>query len=190
MAEYTRNKGETDIEFALREIAAIRRELQAMPRLITIDRLATSHVPQPVEGQIGVESATELFTWFSNGHWRIGAHFELKVFGDSEVVTVGDSAIVMCIPDDLVGCSLSKVAAFVSTAGSVTVQIRNVETGHDMLSTALTIDAAKTTSYTAATPAVVSASFAAVSVGDRISVDVDAAGGVAEGLGVILAFYR
>lgn len=114
--------------------------------------------------------------------------FEIKVFADATVVTTGSNLMTMCIPDDLNGTQLVTAAAFVSTAGSVTLQVRNVTLGGNMLSTALTIDAGKTTSYASAVPAVISTANALVATGHLITIDVSAAGGAAKGLGVMLMF--
>jgi hypothetical protein len=73
-------------------------------------------------------------------------------------------------------------------AGAVTVQLRNVTEAHDFLSTPITIDSGEFTSYASATEPVINAANAEVTTGDLIAVDVDAADGTAEGLGVILVF--
>jgi hypothetical protein len=57
-----------------------------------------------------------------------------------------------------------------------------------MLTTNVTIDASETTSYTAATAAVIDATRKVVSTGDLIAIDIDAAGTGARGLGAILQF--
>lgn len=120
-----------------------------------------------------------------------GGQFDIKVVSDVSVIVTGDGQFIFAIPADLNGVILSAVAAYVTTvssSGLPNIQIRNVTTGHDMLSTAITIDASEFTSYTAATPAVINASFQSVSTGDLIAVDVDGAGTGAKGLGVILTF--
>lgn len=125
-------------------------------------------------------------------------YFEIKVFADRDaldgnlpdeaiVVSTGDAKFVFAIPRDLDGCELHHAAAFVSVAGAVTVQIRNVTGAYDFLTTKVTIDSGEFTSYTAATPPVIDDDLV-VTKGDRIAVDVDAADGTAEGLGVILHF--
>lgn len=124
--------------------------------------------------------------------------YEIKVFADRDsldgnlddtaiVVSTGDGKFVFWIPEDLDHTELVHVAAGVSVAGAVTVQIRNITQAFDFLSTKVTIDSAEFTSYTAATPPVITAS-QPVAKGDRIAIDVDAADGTAEGLGVILEF--
>ena len=124
--------------------------------------------------------------------------FEIKVFADTNaldgnlpdearIVDVGDGKFIFVIPRDLDGCELHHAAAYVTVAGAVTVQIRNVTQAYDFLTTKITIDAAEFSSYTAATPPVIDADLV-VDKGDRIAIDVDAADGTAEGLGVILHF--
>lgn len=126
-------------------------------------------------------------------------HYEIKVFADREaldgalpdsaiIVSTGDAKFVFVIPDDLDGTSLVHAAAFVSLAGAVTVQIRNITQTYDFLTTKVTIDSGEYSSYTAATPPVIDTPHDPVAKGDRIGVDVDAADGTAEGLGVILVF--
>lgn len=125
-------------------------------------------------------------------------YFEIKVFADTNaldgnlpdtarIVSTGDGKFVFVIPEDLDQTELVHAAAFVSVAGAVTVQIRNVTAAYDFLTTAITIDSGEYTSYTAATPPVIDTT-KIVDVGDRISIDVDAADGTAEGLGIILQF--
>ena len=126
-------------------------------------------------------------------------YYEIKLYPDPghpvaildptlATVQVGDAQFVFAIPEDLDGARLIKAHAFVSTAGAVTVQVRNITGGNvDMLSTRVTIDAADYTSYDAGVPPVVNPANATVDTGDRIAIDIDAATG-AKGLGVILVF--
>ena len=114
---------------------------------------------------------------------------QIKVMSDTTTVSVGDAALVFVISDDLEGLSLLKANAFVSTAssaGDVTVQLRNVITSDDMLSTPITIPALAFTSYPPATPSVVDDPLAVIATGDLIAIDIDAAGAGAMGLGVVL----
>lgn len=123
--------------------------------------------------------------------WGRFGCFEIKVFADDTAVQTGDSAFVMCVPLDLDGAELVRVAAFVSTvssSGTPTVQLRNITKSVDMLSTRITIDVSEFTSYTAAAPAVINTSNDRVDSGDLIAVDVDVAGTGTTGLGVLLVF--
>jgi len=76
----------------------------------------------------------------------------------------------------------------VSSSGLPTVQIHNVTDAQDMLSTRITIDVSEYSSYTAAAPPVINASYDDVVTGDRLRVDVDVAGTGTKGLDVILVF--
>lgn len=117
------------------------------------------------------------------------AAWTIKVYDDLTAAAVGDGKFIFAIPVEVDGMRLDLAHAFVTTAGGlVTVQIRNVTQAHDMLSTPITIDAGEYTSHTAATPPVVNDTYSLVNSGDRIAVDVDAAGGGALGLGVNIGF--
>ena len=119
------------------------------------------------------------------------AHYEIKVFSDTGIMTTGNGKFIFAIPNDLDGWYLIDADAFVTTvssSGAPNVMIRNVTDAVDMLSTAITIDASEFTSYTAATQPVISSTNDQVATGDRIAVDVDGIGTGAKGLGVILTF--
>jgi hypothetical protein len=116
---------------------------------------------------------------------------EIKVMDDATVLTTGDGKIIFCIPSCLNGFNLVAAQAFVSTvssSGLPSISIMNVTDSVDMLSTSITIDASEFTSYTAAAVPVIDAAHDDVVTGDLISVNVDAAGTGAKGLGVILSF--
>jgi hypothetical protein len=81
------------------------------------------------------------------------------------------------VPSFLNAWILSSVAACrKSGTGLLSIGIRNATTGNEMLSTNLTVDSGETDTLTAATPAVINASFKTVSTGDQIAFDVDGAG--------------
>jgi hypothetical protein len=116
---------------------------------------------------------------------------EAKIIDDATALTTGVSKLILCIPAAYNGLSLTAAHAYVTTASSSglpSVGLRNVTTGFAMLTTNITIDANETTSYTAATPAVIDAARKVVSTGDLIAIDVAAAGTGARGLGTILTF--
>jgi len=107
-------------------------------------------------------------------------------------VTTGDGAYYLVVPSSMAGMNLVEVAARVITAGTTgttDVQIHNVTDAQDMLSTKLTIDSAETSSATAATAAVINASYDDVTTEDLIRIDVDATSTTkAKGLIVTLIF--
>ena len=117
------------------------------------------------------------------------AEWPVKIFSDAmEVeVTSGEDAFVWEVPEDLHGCELLKVEAFVTTSGAtVEVGILNRTTANEMLSTVVTIDGGDLNSKDSATPHVVDLANNVVSWGDHLEIHVDAAGG--KGLGVHMYF--
>lgn len=117
--------------------------------------------------------------------------FQLKICDDATALTTGDGKLIFMIPESCNGMNLVKAHAGVSTvssSGTPTIQIRNVTDSVDMLSTRITIDASEYTSYTAATAPVIDTTHDDVATGDRIAIDVDAAGTGTKGLIVYLAF--
>jgi hypothetical protein len=143
--------------------------------------------------------------WAHRPRWLGGADpltpfapFSIKCFADrgaldgnlpdeAIIVTTGDGKFHWQVEHDHDQAELVHVAAFVSVAGAVTVQIRNVTGAYDFLTTPLTIDSGDKSSYFAATPAVIDET-KIVDKGDELRIDVDAADGTAEGLCVTVQF--
>lgn len=117
---------------------------------------------------------------------------DVMVFGPTTVCSTGDGKAFFRIPVKLNGWNLVGVAACVysaGTTGTMDIQIRNKTDTTDMLSTKITIDSTETDTSTAATPAVVNASFDDVVTGDAIAIDIDAVHTTqAQGLVVELRF--
>lgn len=148
-----------------------------------------SRQPIGIHGQTHAPTGPDPIPGISGG--SSGSLYEIKVFSDTQLLSVAEGLFIFAIPSDLNGLHLTAVAAFVTTvssSGLPTVGIRNVTGGVEMLSTSITIDVSEFTSYTAATPAIINVVNSAVSTGDRISVDCDVAGTSAKGLGAILTF--
>lgn len=125
--------------------------------------------------------------------WKaITKTMQIKTMDDATVLATGNGKVIVVISADLNGFTLTDAQAYVTTvssSGNPTIQIRNTTSGNaNMLSTAITIDANETSSYTAATPPVVDPAHQTVSTGDLIAIDVSAAGTGAKGLGVVLTF--
>lgn len=117
---------------------------------------------------------------------------QIKAVDDATTLTTGDGKVIVAVSSDLNGFVLTEAHAYVTTvssSGAPTIHIRNITNSNvDMLSTAITIDANETTSYTAATAPAINASNDDISTGQLLAIDVDAAGTGAKGLGVILRF--
>lgn len=106
-------------------------------------------------------------------------------------ITTGDGKAYYRVPSTLNGHTLTAVAAHVTTvssSGIPTVQIANVTSGTDMLSTKLTIDVSEKDSATAAAAAVISGANDDVATADELRIDVDVAGSGAKGLIVEMQF--
>lgn len=120
-----------------------------------------------------------------------GPVYHHKVFADDQIVLTGDGRRIFAIPQDMIGAILTDVeidVTTVSSSGIVQVQLRKVATAADMLTTRVQVDANEFHSKDAATQPVVNAANATVAHGDRVAIDVDAAGTNAKGLGVVLFF--
>lgn len=126
-----------------------------------------------------------------------GSNFGEKVvqivaFDFTTDTATGDGAYYFVIPSSLNGMNLVEVAARVITAGTTgttDIQIANVTDAQDMLSTKMTIDSGETSTATAATPAVINATYDDVATDDLLRVDVDAVSTTkAKGLIVTLIF--
>lgn len=156
-------------------------------------------------GQIAVSSASDELTKLEasgSGNKRLvsnGSTFELisdeKYFtvliNTNVALTSGDDSARIRIPPALDGWKLNSVGASrKSGTGVPIIQIRNVSTGNDMLSTRLRIDTSETDSATAATPAVIDATYKAVSSTNQLAIDVDDAGTGTYYLIVQLGFVR
>jgi len=106
-------------------------------------------------------------------------------------IAIGDGQAYFRVNSILNGYKLTSVAAHVTTVSSLnkpSVQIHNVTTALDILSTLLSIDANEKDSSTASVPAVINTSNNTVSTGDELRIDIDIAGTGAKGLQVDLTF--
>lgn len=117
--------------------------------------------------------------------------YHIKVFADNKAVVIGDGAFIFAVPLDMDGLSLVGVeldVTTVSSSGIVQAQIRDItQTNLDLLTTRVQVDASEFHSKDAATLPVVLATNV-LARGDRIAIDVDAAGTGAKGLGTALTF--
>lgn len=119
--------------------------------------------------------------------------WEIKVHGDEALnpLAVGDGKFIHLVSRDMEGLDLVDAEAYVTTvaSGAIIIQIRNVMTGLDLLSTRIQIDSGEKNSKDG-TAAVVNRSNSEVSWGDHIAIDVDSAGSGSKGLGVVLTFRQ
>lgn len=121
----------------------------------------------------------------------------VKIFADTEIGAIGDGAFFWMIPEDLDATKLIGVDGWVSLAGSsqMIVQVNNETRGIDMLTTRITIDATKRTSYASAVQPVVNTGGTLsnpnnkVYTGNILRFDIDGYASGSKGLGVHLKFH-
>ena len=119
--------------------------------------------------------------------------YHIKVFSDAQTITTGDGKFIFAIPEDVGGSILFDVeldVTTVSSSGIVQVQVRNITQAVDMLSTRVQVDVSEFHSKDASTQPVIDANNNDVAHGNRIAIDVDAAGTGAKGLRIILIFQK
>lgn len=104
-------------------------------------------------------------------------YMQVVAFDYTTDCATGDGKAYLVIPPALNGMNLVSVhgrAITAGTTGTMDVQIRNVTDTQDMLSTKLTWDSTEAGTDSAATPAVINASYDDVATNDLLAVDVDA----------------
>ena len=115
----------------------------------------------------------------------------IKCVADGVAPYTGNGITHFVVPSTLNGKNLLTAQAHVytvGTGGSITnVQIHNITTGYDMMSTPITIDLSEKDSSTAATPPVLSSNNG-ISTGDVIRIDVDAVATNTLGLEIRMVF--
>ena len=120
--------------------------------------------------------------------------WEIKVHSDEAVnpIVAGDGKFIHLVSRDMDGLDLVDAEAYVTTvaSGTILIQIRNVMTGLDILSTRLQIDSGEKNSKDAATAAVINRTNSQVSWGNHIAIDLDSAGTGSKGLGLVLTFRQ
>lgn len=107
--------------------------------------------------------------------------YYVAVSDESSAITTGAAKVTFYVTRAF---TLVSVFAGLSTQGTTGTTVDINKNGASIFSTPLTIDANEDTSLTAATPAVISTT--AFVAGDKITVDIDAAGSGAKGLKVAL----
>lgn len=101
----------------------------------------------------------------------------IQVLAGATAATVADGHAYLLIPSSVAGMNLVEVVATAVTAGTtgtMDIQLHNVTSAADILSTKITIDSTEKSSSTAATPAVINGAEDDVAANDVIRVDIDA----------------
>ena len=160
-------------------------------------------VIQNLTTDITIDESTDKFSFYddSTGTTRSILPKNVETFAQRTVVIkcvadtiapfTGNGITHFVVPSTLDSKNLYTAEAHVytvGTAGSITnVQIHNLTTGYDMLSTPITIDLNEKDSITAATPSVLSSNNG-VSTDDVIRLDVDAVATNTLGLEIRMVF--
>lgn len=120
--------------------------------------------------------------------------WEIKIHSDSSLndLATGNGVFIHLVSEDMDGLDLVECECYVTTVGSTVtrLQIRNVMTGDDLLSTRMEIDANEKNSMDAAVQPVVNRANSLVSHGDHIAIDIDNIGAGSRGLGCVLTFRQ
>lgn len=116
----------------------------------------------------------------------------LKPYAEGSAISTGDGKIYFAVPSELSGMNLVTVGAHLYTAGSglTQVQIANVTSAVDMLTSKIEIDTGEKDSKDATSAAVINTGADGVAEGEEIRVDIDAAASAAAGLEVRLGFQK
>jgi hypothetical protein len=179
------------------DVASLRQANVARVVMLT----TAGNIALPADGYVRLSEKSDIDLRYDGGagKWYLLGYYDrpvtviLKVISDGDTLVTGDGQLNWTIPAALNGWNLIDADAgvyTVSSSGTPTVQINNLTTGHDLLTTPITIDVSEYSSYTAATQPVVNSSYKQVTAGDRLSFDVDAAGTGTKGLEVHLRFQR
>jgi len=117
----------------------------------------------------------------------------LKVYDEASAVTDGDDQMRFAIPDALSGMDLVSCGAHVytgPTSSSMEIDIYNVDSGVDMLTSCMKIDQGEKDTATATSQAVINTSADGVVAGEEIQIDVTDAASGAKGLELRLTFKK
>ena len=117
----------------------------------------------------------------------------LKVLAEGSSVASGDDAMRFAVPNLLSGMNLVSCGAHVYTAptsNSLALDIYNITSAADMLTSAMKIDQGEKDTTTATSQAVIDTSNDGVAAGEELRVDVTSVGSGAAGLEVRLTFEK
>lgn len=168
------NFAPSNIETALDTIAFLLQQLNAIQQAAVIPRVVNS-----INGLIGTVVI------------NLAQSQNILVLAPATTWSVADGVGYWMVPNCYTSIALTSVAVAVVTASSSglpNVQINNLATGLDILSTPITLDVGETTSITAATPPVIDPARNALTAGTVLRFDVDTAGTDTAGMIVILGF--
>ena len=115
----------------------------------------------------------------------------LKLYNEASAIESGDGKMYFTVPALLNGMNLVSAGGHLYTAATsdvVEVQINNVTSGVDMLTSKLTWDATEKDTATAVSQAVINTAADGVATGEEIRIDIDSAASGAKGMELRLTF--
>lgn len=108
-----------------------------------VERVNPVYLPDPVEGQIAIDSRTNCLIYYANEAWRekCSAVHAIKVYGDKTTNKVLDGAFKFPIEEDLADTVIEQVQVFNGTEGTgdTSIQVRNVTRAIDILNTVVSV---------------------------------------------------
>ena len=116
----------------------------------------------------------------------------LKPYNEASAIATGDGKMYFTVPSELSGMNLVTIGAHLYTAGSglTQIQIANVTSAVDMLTSKAEIDTGEKDTVTATSAAVINTGADGVAEGEELRIDIDAAASGAKGLEVRLGFQK
>ena len=115
----------------------------------------------------------------------------LKIYNEASAISEGSGVMYFTVPPILNGMNLISCGGHLYTAATsdvVEVQINNVTSGVDMLSSKLTWDATEKDTATANSAAVIDTGNDGVATGEELRIDIDSAASGAKGMEIRLTF--
>jgi hypothetical protein len=115
----------------------------------------------------------------------------LKLYNEASAIAAGDGKMYFTVPALLNGMNLVSAGGHLYTAATsdiVEIQINNVTSGVDMLTSKLTWDATEKDTATAVSQAVINTAADGVVTGEEIRIDIDSAASGAKGMELRLTF--
>lgn len=126
-----------DLYTRINTLEDVVRRLQRTPTYV--ERVNPVTLPDPVEGQVAIDSRTNCFIYYSNGAWRekCSAVHAIKINSDTKTNAIKDGAFRFTVEKDLANTVIEQVEAFngIEGTGLTSIQIRNVTRGINILNT-------------------------------------------------------
>lgn len=108
-----------------------------------VERINPVYLPDPVEGQIAIDTRTNCLIYYANGAWRekCSAVHACKAFSDRTTNKVLDGAFKFPVEEDLADTLIEQIEVLNGTAGTgaTTIQVRNMTRSINIMTTTLSV---------------------------------------------------